>query len=646
MNERTTLFPLTILSFFAIACFYIPILGHHYAFQNDYLAFEYNVAKSFVGYPESAFMFMIGRPLQSVLLNMQFSLIHTMQSFNMVRLFNMLLMSAAASCFFLYLKKNCNINRYSAVLLTVLTFTLPSMTINSFWIAISTQGIEPIFLILAAHALFQKIYTNRNIQNHSTARRSLASQRITQVFIIVAVFSLLLISLLIYPPTTFFFLTLTLINFLFGPQNNHRAKLMAIFAETVMLMSTCAVFYLSIKLLWKPFLIKTHLGGFDFPLLYQELEAHSLYAFTLSFDVASKIEHLRDVFKLVFSAWFAPMWKIAIPSACLFTGILAWGSLSNPYLKQFSASRKMIIGPVLFIFLAILTALPMLATPAGYPMPYRGIFASMTIVPTALVFFIDRMFMQNNKRKRFTPLVVITSGIVLAALYASYYRLSLNVTRLTLEYEHVLDVVRHQDIEKYKEVRVPPFNWPKKFNTPYLYGDFGWTGLYDYTSGMVHAAVRETHRDLHGYPIRYDTCGPFYEAKLSDGIQFQRDGYPTFLLRMAGFSGTEDFGRWTDGEEAVLEFVQPLPKKFTLKFRAGLLTDLVNKPIDIIIGTTHLTAVFNQEKASDISLPVTTNGHAKSIVFKFHDIKSPKEMGLSADPRHLGLAMVNLQIID
>lgn len=113
---------------------------------------------------------------------------------------------------------------------------------------------------------------------------------------------------------------------------------------------------------------------------------------------------------------------------------------------------------------------------------------------------------------------------------------------------------------------------------------------------------------------------------------------------MAGFSGTEDFGRWTDGDEAVLEFVQPLPKKFTLKIRAGLLTALINKPIDIIIGTTHLKAIFNQEATSEISLPVTTNGYAKSIIFKFHDIKSPKESGLSADPRRLGLAMLGLRI--
>lgn len=628
-NKHLSVATSALIVFCAVVLFFMPIFGHQFGYINDYTIFEYDNHLCCFGFPETTQIIAIGRPLQALLLNIQLLFVGDIQSLQLMRLFFVFMIGTAATLFFLYVQSNLNIGRYSAALLAVLTFTLPSMVINSFWVTQSIPGIVPLFLVLFAHFWMQK----RNSSDHN------------KTFVIVGVFSLIFCSLLIYPPATFFFLTLTFIKFVFGPKDIIRAKLADISAEVMILLAACIVYFLSIKYVLKPILLMSNFGELDFQRHYNNIDtANSAYKFSLSFDLVSKITRIHDLFVMDFSAWFPqlPM-SLIIPVGLVFILILTWASLRTPYLKQIKTSSKIVLGLALSGLIPCLAAIPVLVGQGDYPILYRVIFASMATIPVAIVFAIDRTLIAGKSWLVFVSTLVVSTGLIFAAEISSYQRLALMVSRLSAEYRHVLDTVSSENLADTREIRIPPIDSPLD-PSRFLYGDFGYTAVNSITTGMVNAVARTTGRNIEGYRIIFDPLGPRYEADLNEGIAFGREGYPSFISGYKGISGREAWGRWTDSEDAVIEFVQPLPRKFTLKIYAGTFSALVGVPVKIIVGNTQLEAKFNSQEATEVVLSVSTDGNAKSIILKFPKTKSPMELGLGGDTRHLGLALIKLQI--
>jgi phosphoglycerol transferase len=91
-----------------------------------------------------------------------------------------------------------------------------------------------------------------------------------------------------------------------------------------------------------------------------------------------------------------------------------------------------------------------------------------------------------------------------------------------------------------------------------------------------------------------DQLAPRYESTLAEGIDFKKPGYPSFLIEVAGVSGREDWGRWTDGNlgpAAKFRFNKPLPKKFVLELQANAIGGNVGQPIKIRVGNLEKTIV-------------------------------------------------------
>jgi len=153
-----------------------------------------------------------------------------------------------------------------------------------------------------------------------------------------------------------------------------------------------------------------------------------------------------------------------------------------------------------------------------------------------------------------------------------------------------------------------------------------------------------TSQAVAGTAAPIDPLGPRYEATLSEGITFNRDGYPGFVSSVKGISGKEAFGRWTDGTQAVIEFTQALPKSFTLKIKAAPYSPTLGKPIMVMVGATQLEIKFGKPEATEIAIPVATDGNARSVIFDFPDAKSPQELGESLDRRRISVALVSLRI--
>ena len=133
---------------------------------------------------------------------------------------------------------------------------------------------------------------------------------------------------------------------------------------------------------------------------------------------------------------------------------------------------------------------------------------------------------------------------------------------------------------------------------------------------------------------------------ISEGIVFNEEAYPSFVSRVKGISGKEAFGRWTDGPLAVIEFTQPLPINFKLNIKAREfgLANLQDRPIKIFVGNSQFETRFNKGGATEVVIPVVTDGNARSLIFKIPDAISPSELGLSLDIRKLGLGLIRLQI--
>jgi hypothetical protein len=137
-----------------------------------------------------------------------------------------------------------------------------------------------------------------------------------------------------------------------------------------------------------------------------------------------------------------------------------------------------------------------------------------------------------------------------------------------------------------------------------------------------------------------------YNATLAEGIQFAiKSDYPAFIKSVAGMSGYETIGRWTEGKYVDFVFAQNLPAKFTLdlEFAPAFGPD-VGKVVKIEVGDWK-----NQFIASDLPKKVTflveTSAPSDSIKFIVPFPVSPEEIGAGTDTRKVGIMFKRLSII-
>ena len=137
-----------------------------------------------------------------------------------------------------------------------------------------------------------------------------------------------------------------------------------------------------------------------------------------------------------------------------------------------------------------------------------------------------------------------------------------------------------------------------------------------------------------------------YNATLAEGIQFAiKSDYPAFIKSVAGMSGFETIGRWTEGKYVDFVFAQNLPQKFTLdlEFAPAFGPD-VSKVVKIEVGDWK-----NQFIASDLPKKVTflveTSVPTDSIKFVVPFPVSPIEIGAGDDTREVGIMFKRLSII-
>jgi hypothetical protein len=139
---------------------------------------------------------------------------------------------------------------------------------------------------------------------------------------------------------------------------------------------------------------------------------------------------------------------------------------------------------------------------------------------------------------------------------------------------------------------------------------------------------------------------PRYEATASAGADFSRAGLPSFISGVAGLSGSEEKGRWSDANVAPLVLIElndALPKKFELEISASAVGENLVKPSLVIVDGVQQTVLFGSEVGQK-TLVFNTDHPVKEIRIIPAAPVSPQSLGWSNDPRKLGILLKDIKI--
>ena len=127
-------------------------------------------------------------------------------------------------------------------------------------------------------------------------------------------------------------------------------------------------------------------------------------------------------------------------------------------------------------------------------------------------------------------------------------------------------------------------------------------------------------------------------------VDFRHKNYPVDVANVSGISHHEPWGRWTDGDRAVLRFTKPLPSTFQLKLQTAWAFG-PNAGVLILVRAGSIQKEFTVTSLNQLIL-VDFEGvvNADRLEFMIPHSTSPKELAVSDDPRKLGLGLVSLAI--
>ena len=136
-------------------------------------------------------------------------------------------------------------------------------------------------------------------------------------------------------------------------------------------------------------------------------------------------------------------------------------------------------------------------------------------------------------------------------------------------------------------------------------------------------------------------CG---DARQTRVVDFRQKDYPADVAAVSGISSHEAWGRWTDGDRAVLRFTQPLPSTFQLKLQTAAAFG-PNEGALMLVRAGAVQKEFTVTSSNQLIL-LDFDGvvNADRIEFVIPRSTSPKELAVSEDSRKLGLGLVSLAI--
>ncbi len=129
-------------------------------------------------------------------------------------------------------------------------------------------------------------------------------------------------------------------------------------------------------------------------------------------------------------------------------------------------------------------------------------------------------------------------------------------------------------------------------------------------------------------------------------IDFSQNVLPNFIEKIEGFSGKEDWGRWTDaglGRGGVIYFKNPLPKEFALVLEGQSMPNPDHEESTVRVGDFE-QLFYIRGVGGKATIHVKLDREEKKIELIPTNPKSPSELGINQDRRRLGVGVMKIKI--
>lgn len=126
-------------------------------------------------------------------------------------------------------------------------------------------------------------------------------------------------------------------------------------------------------------------------------------------------------------------------------------------------------------------------------------------------------------------------------------------------------------------------------------------------------------------------------------LDFNKSNWPGLISHASGLSYAESWGTWSTSSQIRLEFAFPLPPAFRVRLKAHAFGDNIGKSFRMTVGSQEKSFELGQEPEERVLDFVNRDG-VNVIQIDVPSARSPKELGLGEDGRHIGLGLHELHI--
>jgi phosphoglycerol transferase len=133
-------------------------------------------------------------------------------------------------------------------------------------------------------------------------------------------------------------------------------------------------------------------------------------------------------------------------------------------------------------------------------------------------------------------------------------------------------------------------------------------------------------------------------ANGTNTIDFKAFSWPGIIAKADGLANPEGFGRWSDGDAVTLEWCRPLPERFTVHLVAHAFGPNVGREFVARVGDDarrFTVGPADEEKVLEFQNPKGL----RTMRIDVPSAVSPQALGMSDDPRRLGIGLAELRVV-
>ncbi|MBI4823516.1 MAG: hypothetical protein HY805_04715 [Nitrospirae bacterium] len=381
-----------ILIFFSFSlAVYLPAFIVDFAIHNDYSVWA-NEEKNFLGFPETNWLVAVGRPINALLLNIQFFFIESIEDFAIARIVSFL--TAVLFCLVIkrYLTSRFHLQPSFSAMLAFSILTLPSVQVYTVWATNFVPGSLNILIAVSSYYILE---------------RADSKSRKGKAYFLLAFF-VFLVSLLVYPPTALTVLLFPFARIIFSEPSEWQKTRKLLTRDLLFTTAGMSVYYVAHKFLILPFLANRYA-----PIRKQldVIMAHPKYELSITGDFIEKARQflklsgvaLSGAWHLAFGSKVALAVLVLLLVGCalvLYRGSKGSGSIGR--------KAQMLFFVVLLILLA---NTPMLVAKGSF-VTYRFVFVYSAMAVIGLFWLLHRLSLSGLKRFSYAIMVflVVSSG--------------------------------------------------------------------------------------------------------------------------------------------------------------------------------------------------------------------------------------------